>query len=79
MQIKVLCIQVTMITYMSCFNNNNNNDVFIYCSILKMGRIVSEQLCIIINITTTTTKTTEKTKKNSKAQISCRFKCTYSI
>ena len=41
-------------------NNNNNNDVFIYRSILKMGRIVSERLSIIINIRNTTTKTTGK-------------------
>ena len=48
------------------FNNNNNNrcTVFIYRSILKMGRIVSEQLSIIINITTTTTKTTGKENKH---------------
>ena len=39
-------------------NNNNNNNVFIYRSILKMGRIVSERLSIITNITNTTTKTT---------------------
>ena len=31
------------------------------------------------SIITTTPKTTEKQRKNSKAQISCRFKCTYSI
>ena len=41
-----------------CNINNNNNNVFIYRSILKMGRIVSERLSIIINITNTTTKTT---------------------
>ena len=31
------------------------------------------------SIIITTPKTTEKQRKNSKAQISCRFKSTYSI